>query len=136
MITGFNTDVDFNGRVYHVQTEDRGLNNPIVESLVYTGGEIVTARKTSYAALLQSDGFTDERVQSRMESQHRDLIREVRNGSFDKDGLKPFGHGIVTNRTFDEVVADFLGTNAELAEEKPTASKSRKAKTKGSIKRS
>ena len=136
MITGFNTDIDFNGRVYHVQTEDRGLKNPIVESLVYTGGEIVTARKTSYAVLLESDEFTDECVQSRMESQHRDLIREVRNGSFDKDGLKPFGHGIVTNRTFDEVVADFLGANPELAQEKPTRSKSRKAKTKRSVKRS
>jgi hypothetical protein len=70
-----------------------------------------------------------------MESQHRDLIREVRNGSFDKDGLKPFGHGIVTNRTFDEVVVEFLGANPELAQEKPTRSKSRKAKTKRSVER-
>ena len=108
MITGFNTDIEFNGRVYHVQTEDRGLDNPIVESLVYSGGEIVTARKTSYAELIESDTYTEGQVLTRMEVQHRDLIREIRNGEFDKDGLKPFGHGIVTNRTLDEVVGEQL----------------------------
>jgi len=118
MITGFNTDIEFNGRVYHVQTEDRGLDNPIVESLVYSGGEIVTARKTSYAELIESDTYTEGQVLTRMEVQHRDLIREIRNGEFDKDGLKPFGHGIVTNRTLDEVVTAFLVENPELVETK------------------
>ena len=45
MITGFNTDVEYDGRTFHVQTEDRGQRNPVVESLVYSGGEIVATRE-------------------------------------------------------------------------------------------
>ena len=109
MVTGFNTDVEFNGRIYHVQTEDRGVDNPIIESLVYTGGEIVTSRKSSYAELLSGGGEPPaDAVQGRMETQHRELMREIRNGAFASGALKPFGHGIVTNRSFDEVVAEFL----------------------------
>src|SRR5471032_17484 len=40
VITGFNTDIKHSGKVYHIQTEDKGLQNPYVESLVYVGGEI------------------------------------------------------------------------------------------------
>ena len=110
MLTGFNTDVEFNGRVYHVQTEDRGIANPVVESLVYSRGHIVTARKTPYADLVEAGGCASAQVLARMEAQHRDLMREIRNGAFESGGLKPFGHGIVTNRSFDEVVAEFLAT--------------------------
>ena len=41
MITGFNTDVKHKNRVFHIQTEDKGEDNPYVESLVYVGGEIL-----------------------------------------------------------------------------------------------
>ena len=128
MITGFNTDVEFNERVYHVQTEDRGLDNPIVERLVYSGGEIVTARKTSYAELVESDTYSEGQVLTRMEVQHRELIREIRNGEFDTNGMKPFGHGIVTNRSLDEVVTAFLVENPDLAEAKPTPEPSPRGK--------
>ena len=46
MITGFNTDVKFEDNVYHVQTEDRGLDNPMFESLIYIGGSIVAKKLT------------------------------------------------------------------------------------------
>lgn len=109
MITGFNTDVDFSGCVYHVQTEDRGLDNPIIESLVYTGGEIVASRKTPYADLIASGCFSEDALMKRMEAQHRELMEEIRKGKFsDEKTRKPFGHAIVTNRSFDEVVATFL----------------------------
>ena len=54
MITGFNTDVDHQGRVFHVQTEDKGLQNPVVESLIYCGGEIIASRSESYAELTEN----------------------------------------------------------------------------------
>ena len=109
MITGFNTDVDYDGRVYHVQTEDKGLKNPVVESLVYTGGEILTSRRTSYEDRLAEPEFSEDVVLQRMESQHQELIRDIRNGAFDPDGPKPFGYNIVSNRSLDEVVVGFLG---------------------------
>jgi hypothetical protein len=108
MLTGFNTDVEFNGRVFHVQTEDRGLDHPVVESLVYSGGLIVTARKTSYAEALATPEFKEADVLRVMETQHRELIREIRNGKFTKEPLKPFGHSLITNRGFEQVVLGFL----------------------------
>lgn len=110
MITGFNTDVDFDGRVFHVQTEDKGRENPTIESLVYSRGEIVAARNTRYEDLNQSADYSEDAVMDRMEKQHQLLIREILNGKFGAEGPKPFGHNIITNRRLDEVVAEFLET--------------------------
>ncbi len=108
MLTGYNTDVEYDGRVFHVQTEDKGLKNPTVESLVYTGGEIVGSRRSSYGDLVSTEGFSEIDVQHRMEGQHQAVIREVLSGRFDPEGPKPFGYNIITNRSLDEVVVDYL----------------------------
>ena len=112
MITGFNTDVEYEGRVFHVQTEDKGRGNPVVESLVYSGGEIVGSRRASYDELAKSPQYSEAEVLRRMESQHQALIRDIRNGRFDPEGPKPFGSQIVSNRSLDEVVMDFLAQGA------------------------
>ena len=44
----------------------------------------------------------------RMEAQHQGLIREIRNGTFDSEEPRPFGADLVTNRSLDEVVLEFL----------------------------
>lgn len=112
MITGFNTDVEYEGRVFHVQTEDKGRDKPVVESLVYSGGEIVASRRASYAELAQSTDYSEAEVLKRMESQHQALIRDIRNGRFDPEGPKPFGSSLVSNRSLAEVVLDFLAHDA------------------------
>lgn len=112
MITGFNTDVEYEGRVFHVQTEDKGRANPVVESLVYSKGEIVASRRESYGELATSAQYSEPEVLKRMETQHQALIREIRNGRFDPDGPRPFGSQIVSNLSFDEVVLEFLALEA------------------------
>ena len=85
MLTGFNTDVNFDGVTYHVQSEDRGLDNPIVDSLVYCGGQILHQEKTSYRDLLEEglEGHDlDRALARRLEAQHRDLVRRARHGGF------------------------------------------------------
>ncbi len=116
MITGFNTDIAHQGRIYHVQTEDRGKNNPIVETLVYSSGEILTSRKTPYTDLIETKSNSDSEILKRMEAQHKDLIQEIRTGKFDAGDLKPFGHGIVSNRSLDEVAQAFLAEHIALEE--------------------
>jgi hypothetical protein len=108
MITGFNTDVDHNGRVFHVQTEDKGLENPVVQSLIYCGGEIIASKKDSYAEWAESGEFSEDDVLHRMEMQHQGMIREIRNGAYDDEAPLPFGHNIITNRSLNEVVLEFL----------------------------
>jgi len=111
MVTGFNTDVKHDGRVYHVQTEDKGLQNPIIETLIYMGGEILAARRTSYADLIERGG-EDKEVAERIESQHNRTILDIKNGKFDGKRVRPFGEGIISNRSFDAVVLDWLKSNA------------------------
>jgi hypothetical protein len=114
MITGFNTDVDHGGRVFHVQTEDKGLNNPVVESLIYCGGEIVASRQNSYEELAATGELQEEQILSLMESQHQTMVREIYNGKYDKEAPKPFGHNIITDRSLDDVVLDFLRQNVRV----------------------
>lgn len=110
MITGHNTDVEYAGRVYHVQTEDKGRSNPVIESLVYSRGEILDSRRTPYAEAIK-DAYEEKAVIRLMEQQHRRMVREVRNGRYDPEGPKPFGYNIISNRTLDEVVVEWLASD-------------------------
>jgi hypothetical protein len=79
MITGFNTDVRHDGHIYHVQTEDRGRENPIMESLVYIGGTIVAKKSTPYSEQL-SGGATEEMIASLLKRQHQVIIAAIKAG--------------------------------------------------------
>ena len=111
MVTGFNTDVEHDGKVYHVQTEDKGTHNPVIETLIYMGGEILAARRTSYADLVKS-GIDEREVADRIESQHNRMILDIRDGKYDRKTNRPFGEGIITSRSFDEVVLEYLTSQA------------------------
>ena len=79
MITGFNTDVEHDGVVYHVQTEDKGLDSPIILSLVYSGGAILASKRSPYKDLIAS-GFTDEALSDRLKRQHRLICAAIHSG--------------------------------------------------------
>ena len=111
MITGFNTDVPHMGEVYHVQTEDKGKDNPMVESLIYKGGEILGARRTAYAKFLQN-GYEEKTVIKFMEDQHRGVIDEVRRGRYTKVKSGILGDDTnVSDQSLDQVILNYLATN-------------------------
>jgi len=85
MITGYNTDVRHHDVVFHVQTEDKGAGNPLIESLVYVGGQVLATRRASYSALLANGGGegVDKAVLTLMDRQHRTVIAAIRSGRFD-----------------------------------------------------
>jgi hypothetical protein len=83
VITGFNTDVKHAERVYHVQTEDRGVANPVVESLVYVGGEILLSKKSPYKDLITGDRVDEKALRDMMDLQHRRVIEAIRRGRLD-----------------------------------------------------
>ncbi len=82
MLTGYNTDFKFQGKVYHVQTEDGGGNSPFITSLLYHHGAILASRKTSYADILKADCL-DEVVRELMMEQHKQMIRDLMQGKLD-----------------------------------------------------
>ncbi len=137
MITGFNTDIKHNEKVYHIQTEDKGLQNPYIESLVYVGGEILASKKTSYAEQLKT-GVDDKWISGLMEQQHRTMIAAIKRGRFDgpaditkssvprpggtlsaepipTSAPAPAGTGTppLDDRTLDQVIIDYLASEAE-----------------------
>jgi hypothetical protein len=79
MLTGYNTDFKFQGKIYHVQTEDGGANSPYITSLLYHHGAILASRKTSYADILKADCL-DEVVRELMMEQHKQMIRDLMQG--------------------------------------------------------
>jgi hypothetical protein len=107
MVTGFNTDVKHDGKVYHVQTEDKGIDNPIIETLIYVGGEILAARRSSYADVL-GRGVEEKAIAERIEAQHNRMILDIREGKYDNKRHRPFGEGIISSKSFDEVVLAYL----------------------------
>ena len=82
MITGFNTDIVHDGVVYHVQTEDKGLDSPIILSLVYVGGTILASKRSPYEDLIAS-GFSDEVLAERLKRQHRLICAAINSGRID-----------------------------------------------------
>jgi hypothetical protein len=78
MIMGFNTDIEREGVVYHVQTEPR--KGAGIETTVYTHGAVVHKLTTSYRELLSSPGYSDEKVRRMVEEQHRQIIARIRAG--------------------------------------------------------
>lgn len=82
MITGYNTDVRHRDIVFHVQTEDKGVETASVESLIYVGGRILARRMVTYRALLER-GEGRDAVSRLMDKQHRMMISQIKGGRFD-----------------------------------------------------
>ena len=82
MITGYNTDVRHGEVVYHVQTEDKGISNPFIESLVYVGGQVLASKRASYAEML-AEGKDEKDIVALMDHQHRTMIAAIRHGRLD-----------------------------------------------------
>ena len=79
MITGYNTDIEFEGVTYHVQTEDKGVAKPVILSLVYDGGTILASKRLPYDDLL--DGDLDEDVlAARLHRQHKLICAAIQAG--------------------------------------------------------
>ncbi|HTU34181.1 MAG TPA: hypothetical protein VMF66_10305 [Candidatus Acidoferrum sp.] len=89
MSSGFNTDVRVGKRVYHVQTEDRGPNRPVIDTMVYQNGRVVHRRNCSYKHFAESVEFTPEGLRERVEEQHRCVIEDLRSGALNGDKAGP-----------------------------------------------
>jgi len=81
MIFGFNTDLRVGNAVYHVQTEDRGDVNPVIDTTIYSKGRILHRRVNSYKEFRASREFNPTALRERLEVQHRAIIDELRCGA-------------------------------------------------------
>jgi pSer/pThr/pTyr-binding forkhead associated (FHA) protein len=80
---GFNNNVKHLSKVFHVQTEDSGLDKPhIITHLFADGGRIIKSHKRSYASEASRDDVGDY-VKSLMKGQHMEMVLMLREGRFD-----------------------------------------------------
>jgi hypothetical protein len=112
MITGYNTDIRYKEKVFHVQTEDKGRGNPFIESVVYHGGQVLATKRASSADLIE-EGKGNEAISTRMDHQHRMMLAAIRAGKLDpklRDVLGPESSADETRVAADVVAAHAVAT--------------------------
>jgi hypothetical protein len=83
MIVGFNHNINYRGVGFHVQTEDSGVKNPHLITLLYHAGTIIASQKTVYADILKVDNLSRV-VEALAKDQHKAMLRRLTKGEFDQ----------------------------------------------------
>ncbi|GAB4510353.1 MAG: hypothetical protein Tsb0020_27480 [Haliangiales bacterium] len=76
-ILGYNHNIRHRGLVFHVQTEDSGVDNPHVFTHLFHGGVILFSRRLDYDA-----GSDEPLVKTLMQAQHKAVLKDLKRGEF------------------------------------------------------
>jgi hypothetical protein len=90
-ILGYNHNVRHRGLLFHVQTEDSGVDNPHIFTHLFHGGVIISSRKLQY-----DRESAEDVVKALMQAQHKASLRDLKSG------------------TFDDKITSYLGDHPEL----------------------
>jgi hypothetical protein len=129
MVVGFNHNIRYKGESFHVQTEDGGIQNPFITTLLYHGGSIVASRKTGYSDIIKVE-MLEKVVEELMQEQHKDMLRQLKAGAFDErafPGRSPSADGTQSpaqtpspaasehcpefRQSLDEIILDYLASD-------------------------
>jgi hypothetical protein len=77
-ILGYNHNVRHRGLLFHVQTEDSGVDNPHIFTHLFHGGVIIASRKLEY-----DRDSAEEVVKALMQAQHKASLKSLKAGTFD-----------------------------------------------------
>jgi hypothetical protein len=86
-VVGFNHNVKYGERVYHVQTEDSGLPHAHYITHLFVGGNIIASLKTSYAEKAEEPDLAKS-VRSLMEAQHKLMLKRLVSGEFQEQAAR------------------------------------------------
>jgi len=92
-VLGYNHNVRYAGRLWHVQTEDSGVNNPHIFTHLFHEGTILATKRTDYDPVSEVAA-----VQKMMQTQHKAMLRDVKAGAFDDKITRFFGTPVVHER--------------------------------------
>ncbi|MGZ3426348.1 MAG: hypothetical protein ACXVCV_06845 [Polyangia bacterium] len=92
-VLGYNHNVRYAGRLWHVQTEDSGVNNPHIFTHLFHNGTILATSRSDY-----DPGCDVTAVQKVMQVQHKAMLRDLKAGAFDEKITRFFGEPIVKER--------------------------------------
>ena len=80
---GYNHNIPHRGRLYHIQTEDSGLEKAHIFTHVFFDGTIIASNKIKYDPEFKTDNL-DQHIVGLMQKSHKSIIRQLRKGEFDK----------------------------------------------------
>jgi len=81
-MSGYNTEIEHSGLMFHVQTQDQGANAHYVESIVYRSGKVLASRRTYYTNFLDHPTLMDK-INKIIEEQHESVLKDIDKGKFD-----------------------------------------------------
>jgi hypothetical protein len=81
MLFGHNSNVKAGNTTFHVQTEDRGNANALIDTTVYFQGRVLHRRTNNYFDLLPLNSDSEQLLKQRLDEQHRAVVEEIRTGA-------------------------------------------------------
>jgi hypothetical protein len=81
MLFGHNSNVKAGDATFHIQTEDRGTTNALIDTTVYFCGRVLYRRTNNYFDLLPLNPDNEQALKVRLDQQHRAVIEEIRTGA-------------------------------------------------------
>jgi len=81
MLFGHNSNVKAGDTTFHVQTEDRGTTNALIDTTVYFRGRVLHRRTNNYFDLLPLNADSERALKQRLDEQHRAVVEELRTGA-------------------------------------------------------
>jgi len=93
MLHGYNNDIEYRGKEFHIQTEDLGESIGKIESQIFHEGQILDTETVSYDSVVE-DAREDENVKKKLKSllqaTHKGLYERLVSGEYDEMvGLEP-----------------------------------------------
>ena len=85
MLIGYNNDVQYRGKTFHIQTEDRGMASKQIETQIFHAGAILDTRIVSYEDLLDASNRSKQNksIKSLMQTTHKELFKNLMSGEYD-----------------------------------------------------
>src|ERR1051325_2595255 len=77
-VLGYNHNLKYRGRLFHVQSEDSGPVNPRLYTHLFFEGTILSSKKHEYDASIHEDD-----VKALMQALHKSMIKELTHGLHD-----------------------------------------------------
>lgn len=77
---GHNSNVTVGRDTYHVQTEERGIAQALIDTTVYFQGRVLHRRTNSFSDLLPLNADREQALRLRVDTQHRSVVDEIRSG--------------------------------------------------------
>ncbi|GAB4298763.1 MAG: hypothetical protein Kow0090_14220 [Myxococcota bacterium] len=134
MHPGFNHNIKYKGRIFHIQTEDSGLKNPHIITHLFVGGNIIETIKSDYKHIIAAGGEFSGKIVELMKNQHKEMMRRLINGMMDlklglsRQEITPVNSspleeraellsdeddgelflGVISEKSLDEVILSFL----------------------------